>query len=89
MMWRFLAILMLVGFLFVGVDTVLACPTCKQAVSENGNQEGMIQGYFLSIIFMMSMPFTIFSGLSLYFYILVRNARAAKAAETPIENPVV
>ncbi|MCR9115534.1 MAG: hypothetical protein NXI22_01130 [bacterium] len=78
MFWRIAFLILLCLFVF-GVDAAVACPTCKQAVAENGNQEGMIQGYFFSIIFMMSMPFLIFGGLSLYFYILVRSARAATA----------
>ena len=50
-----------------------ACPTCKEAVGEHGGN--LVQGYFWSIIFMMSMPFLILSGLSTMFYLDVRRAR--------------
>ena len=56
----------------------LACPTCKDSVDAHG--ANLARGYGLSIIFMLSMPPLIFSGLSLYFYLLVRAARARNAA---------
>ncbi len=60
-----------------------ACPTCKEAVAENGGN--LVQGYFWSIIFMMSMPFIILASLSTMFYLDVRRARRlqqqAKVAE--------
>lgn len=87
-MWRNLILLLVLGVIVLSVDTALGCPTCKQAFSENGNQEGMVQGYFLSILFMMSMPFTILGGLSLYFYLLVRSANAAKAREAATQGAV-
>jgi len=52
------------------------CPTCKNALGEESSH--IVNGYFWSIIFMMSMPFLIFTGLSLYFYILVVRDRALK-----------
>lgn len=53
-----------------------ACPTCKAAMAGN---EHLIRGYFWSIIFMMSMPFLLFSSFASYFFYLVRKARAAEA----------
>lgn len=58
-------------------DVVMACPTCKEGLGEEPSNQ--IQAYFWSIIFMMSMPFLIFGGLSAYFYILIRRDRAARA----------
>ena len=52
-----------------------ACPTCKQGVAEGADHEQVIRGYFWSILFMMSMPFVIFTSLCTYFYVLVRKAR--------------
>ncbi len=52
-----------------------ACPTCKSALEEGSSH--IVNGYFWSIIFMMSMPFTIVTALSIYFYVLVLRARAA------------
>jgi hypothetical protein len=57
-----------------------ACPTCKDAITEG--HSGMVQGYFWSILFMMSMPFLIFGGLGTYFYYQVRRARVA---QVPVE----
>lgn len=54
--------------------TAQACPTCKNGLEETA--EGMIRGYFWSILFMMSMPFTILGCFSGYMYYLVRRERA-------------
>lgn len=61
----------------VAASVASACPTCKEAVSENGGD--LVQGYFLSIIFMMSMPFIILTALSSMFYLDVRRARRRNA----------
>ena len=74
-----LAIVMVIGL----AAMAQACPTCKEAVSENGGN--LVQGYFWSIIFMMSMPFLILAGLSTMFYLDVRRARARKMAEAAAE----
>ena len=82
---RYIAILLLltlVGLAVLGPGVAAACPTCKEAVGNE--QSNLVNGYFWSIVFMMSMPFLIFTGMSLYFYILVRRARAART-----ESPVV
>jgi hypothetical protein len=55
-----------------------ACPTCRYGIAERTAQSGIIQGYFWSILFMMSMPFLILGGLSAYFYYQVRQARNAQ-----------
>ncbi len=39
----------------------LACPSCKEAVSANDTEAvGMAQGYNWSVIFMLSVPFSLF-----------------------------
>jgi hypothetical protein len=38
----------------------------------------MMRGYFWSIMFMMAMPFSIFTAMSTYFYLLIRKARNLK-----------
>lgn len=78
-------LIVVLGVLFLSclsVDTALACPSCKQALadSKGGN---MIAGYFWSILFMMSMPFTLLGGFSAYMYLLVRRARAAASSSAP------
>jgi uncharacterized paraquat-inducible protein A len=60
---------------------VLACPTCKSAIS-GGDPVSVARatGYFYSILFMMSMPFVIigtFGGLA---YFSIRKARAQHVA---------
>ena len=66
---RWLGMVLVIGFLTVIlVQPALACPTCKQALAENGqSQDGLVRGYFWSILFMMSMPFLIFCGMGYYF----------------------
>jgi hypothetical protein len=44
----------------------------------------MAEGYFWSILFMMSMPFLILGGLGTYFYLQVR---AARASASPAPEP--
>jgi hypothetical protein len=51
------------------------CPTCKDGLAGDPSTSGMVQGYFFSIVFMMSMPFLILGGVSAYFYYEVRRAR--------------
>lgn len=70
-----LAIVMVIGL----AAMAQACPTCKEAVSENGGN--LVQGYFWSIIFMMSMPFLILGSLSAMFYLDVRRARRLQAQQ--------
>jgi hypothetical protein len=57
-----------------------ACPTCKDGMTTAANHQGMVKGYFFSILFMMSMPFVILTAMCSYFYFLVRRARAEAAA---------
>ena len=55
-----------------------ACPGCKQALEHaDGEQSNMINGYFWSILFMLSMPFTLFGLFSGSMYLAVRRARKA------------
>jgi heme/copper-type cytochrome/quinol oxidase subunit 2 len=61
-------------------DTSSACPTCKDAMAGDPANAKMVQGYFWSILFMMSMPFLVFTGVASYFYYEVRRARARQAA---------
>ena len=52
-----------------------ACPTCKQGLENDPNHDRVVQGYFWSILFMMSMPFLTLSSLIGYFYYQVCKAR--------------
>jgi hypothetical protein len=51
-----------------------ACPNCRDGLSQGPNAN-LVQGYFFSILFMMSMPFVIFGSLATYWYLLIRRAR--------------
>jgi len=90
---RWLGMFLVIGFVsLILVQPVLACPTCKQALAENGqSQDGLVRGYFWSILFMMSMPFLIFCGLGYYFGSQVRKGREqqllAMAAGTAVLVP--
>lgn len=56
-----------------------ACPTCAEGMSNDANHANLLRGYFWSIIFMMSMPFLIFTAVCSYFYYEIRRARARQA----------
>ncbi|MCA9119705.1 MAG: hypothetical protein H6822_34335 [Planctomycetaceae bacterium] len=70
-------------FLCVAVclsDSVFACPTCKDGMAGDPAYSSMVKGYFWSILFMMSMPFLVFTSISAYFYYVVSRARAQQRA---------
>lgn len=61
-------------------DVATACPSCKTALaSEHGGQGDIVSGFMWSILFMLSMPFSLVIGFSTYMYVLVRRARADQA----------
>jgi len=64
-------------------DVATACPSCKEALASDGGDK--IAGYFWSILFMMSMPFTLLGGFSTYMYVLVRRTRAAAGNAGPTD----
>ena len=54
----------------------VACPTCKDSIDQSDPQrQNLMQGYFYSIMFMVSMPFLILTSLCGYFYYEVCKAR--------------
>ena len=52
-----------------------ACPNCSSGLAEQSDGGDMVAGYFWSILFMMAMPFTIFTAIGGYMYLEVRKAR--------------
>lgn len=71
------------ALLVVLASLASACPTCKDALAESDPaRQNIVRGYFYSILFMLSMPFTIFTALSAYFYYEVRKARKQKLNAT-------
>lgn len=75
-MCRKIVVVMVLVVIAVSADVVSACPTCKNSVA---GYEHLVQGYFWSIVFMMSMPFILLTSFSAYFYYLVRKARLSNA----------
>lgn len=75
---------MIIAFVLCLANVVEACPTCKDGLTNSHDQAKLIQGYFWSIVFMMSMPFLILFGLGGYFYYLVRTAQAQQAAQRSV-----
>lgn len=76
----FLIALTLLLTLVCVTGTASACPTCKDGMAGDPAYSSMVSGYFWSILFMMSMPFLVFSGVAAYFYYEVRRARMRQAA---------
>jgi hypothetical protein len=66
-----------VALLLTGVAA--ACPTCKDNLAHDPAAQSLVRGYAYSILFMLSMPPLILSGLSAYFYWEVRKAKAREA----------
>ncbi|RIK76892.1 MAG: hypothetical protein DCC67_13315 [Planctomycetota bacterium] len=65
-----------------------ACPTCGAGYSEAGEAgQKMLNGWFWSIIFMMSMPFAIVASLGGYMYWIVRKARRTRETEPAAQAP--
>lgn len=81
--WLLVALLLLVAT----HSLAMACPTCKDTLEANDPQRAnLVRGYFYSILFMLSMPFLIFTSLCGYFYYEVCKARRLKRqnSETPL-----
>ena len=83
--WRGLVTLGAALLLALGVEGVAsACPTCKAALNQNDpSHQGLVSGYFYSILFMMSMPFLLLGMFGSYAYLLVRRGRATNKPVGP------
>lgn len=81
-MRRFLIALTMAAALFATDATVrsaLACPMCKVANESDENDELAMarpRAYMYSILFMLSMPATLFTGFGITFYRLSRKQQA-------------
>lgn len=71
------AILGAVGALPVGESRAVACPNCKA-----GNETDPLKpkAYMYSILFMIGMPATIFTGFSLSFWRMTKKAQREQLA---------
>lgn len=85
---RLLASMALALLLMVLLETAAqACPGCKNAIGNQDARQGdIVSGYFWSILFMMSMPFTLVGTFSGYLYLQVRKARKQLVLD-PSSNP--
>ena len=63
----------------VATGVAAACPTCKDSLAQDPASASLARGFYYSILFMVSMPFLIFGGMSLYFYWQVQKAKAQAA----------
>ena len=70
---------LLAGVILFGLlaDTASACPTCKEALAGTEGGGDIVNGYFYSIMFMVSMPFTILGGFGVCVYRAVNKAKAS------------
>src|SRR5512145_1071415 len=73
-------------FLVLFADAALGCPTCKDQLAHDPASANVARGYAASILFMLSMPPLILSGLLGYFYWEIRKARKGQAARA-LEDP--
>lgn len=73
----------------LAADIAASCPSCAQALGTSKNHSGgdIVGGYMWSIIFMISMPFTLLGLFGLYCYLQIRKAGAASVAATSRKTP--
>jgi len=71
-----------------------ACPGCAEAQAGQGAERGgIVRGYMLSIIFMMSMPFLLLTTFGGYIFLHIRRTRLEAArqaddtAKAAVESP--
>ena len=87
---RFLAVAIILSACFVGgfSTPVAACPMCKQANESEQSAEQNLKpkAYFYSILFMLAMPATLFTGFSIGFY---RLSKKNGLPQLPDDEPQV
>lgn len=66
---------------FVFAAPASACPNCKAA---NDDDKRAAQGYMYSILFMIGMPATLFTGFGISFYRMTKRAAAAESTELDV-----
>jgi heme/copper-type cytochrome/quinol oxidase subunit 2 len=80
-MKRFLPSLLALAVVLLVSGVASACPTCKDQLAADPAAYNMARGYFWSILFMLSMPILIITGLGSYFYWEIRRAYAQEALQ--------
>jgi heme/copper-type cytochrome/quinol oxidase subunit 2 len=79
---RIISFVLALAVVLCAASLAEACPECKKQFTDN-----MARGYFWSILFMLSMPILIITGLGSYFYWEVRRAYAREALEQTLAAP--
>ena len=94
---RLRSVLVALAIVLTSTALASACPTCANGMAgDSAQHQARIDGYFYSILFMMSMPFILIGSFSLYMYLEVRKARARQMqeqaerseADEPVEEPL-
>ena len=76
-----LRMLTLLVAVVLAASAAQACPSCKEALGSSDAAQGDVVGaYFWSILFMLTMPFTLISCFSFAMWRAVKRANAEKAA---------
>jgi hypothetical protein len=83
---RLLSACLALAIALLATGAALACPTCKENLAHDPTSAGLARGIYYSILFMISMPFVIFGGLSAYFYWEIRRARGRQSAPAAEQN---
>jgi heme/copper-type cytochrome/quinol oxidase subunit 2 len=78
---KVVALLAALAIALAFAEIAAACPTCKESLAHDPASASLARGFYYSILFMVSMPFVIFGGMSAYFYWEVSRARARQATE--------
>ena len=79
-----LRVLVVVAAWACSAAVVHACPGCADGQAGQGAERAnIVNGYFWSIVFMMSMPFLLLGSFGTYCYLQLRKARTAREAATP------
>lgn len=87
--WRRLAPLLAVVLVLCFAAAAMACPTCKEGLAQSDPAyQGMVSGYFYSILFMMAMPFVVLGTFGGFAYLSIRRAREAEALAAEAEQAV-
>lgn len=74
----------------IGMSSAVGCPMCKIA---NESDDRRPKAYMYSILFMLAMPATVFTGFGLSFYRMARKAQQQQqaaeqlAAQQALDNP--
>ena len=83
--YRSLTLLFVLSIFLCAPASVSACPNCKLANESEANRP---RAYMYSILFMIGMPATIFTGFGFGFYRMAKKAQAAAAADQAIEQNI-